>query len=81
VDQPALDLAPTGEGDAVIERREVWFGGWTDTPVLDRERLTPGTRFAGPAIVEEAGGTSVILPGWQVEAHASGALICRREDG
>ena len=81
VDQPALDLAPTGTGNPVIERREVWFGGWTDTPVLDRERLTPGTRFAGPAIVEEAGGTSVILPGWQVEAHANGALICRHEDG
>jgi N-methylhydantoinase A len=80
VDQPALDLAPTGTGDPVIERREAWFGGWTDTPVLDRERLTPGSRFAGPAIVEEAGGTSVIPPGWQVEAHASGALLCRRED-
>ena len=81
VEQPTLDLAPTGTGDAVIEHRKVWFDGWTDTPVMDRERLVPGTRFSGPAIVEEAGGTSVILPRWQVEAHASGALICVREDG
>ena len=65
----------------MIERRQVWFDGWTDTPELDRERLTPGTRFTAPAIIAEAGGTPVIPPGWQVEAHASGALPCRREDG
>ena len=81
VDQPELDLAPQGEGDPLIERRAVWFDGWQDTPVLDRERLVPGSVVTGPAIVEEAGGTSVLPPGWQATAHGSGALVCAREAG
>ena len=32
------------------------------------------------AIVEEAGGTSVVPPGWSVEVHPSGALVCARRD-
>ncbi len=80
VDKPALDLAPRGDGDPLVETRRVWFdGSWVDTPVLDRERLTPGSAFKGPAIVEEAGGTAVVPPGWQVRAHDSGALLCDRE--
>jgi N-methylhydantoinase A len=41
---------------------------------VDRERLVSGSRFQGPAIVEEAGSTAVVPPGWRVEAHGSGAL-------
>jgi N-methylhydantoinase A len=78
VEQPVLELAPASSGDPVLERRRVWFGGWTDTPVLDRERLVPGSALQGPAIVEEAGGTAVIPPGWRALAHASGALLCER---
>ena len=78
VEQPALDLAPRRAGDALLERRPVWFGAWCDTPVLDRERLVPGSAFDGPAIVEEAGGTTVVPPRWRVTAHASGALLCER---
>ena len=76
VDKPALDLAPRGAGDPVVERRPVWFGEWRDTPVLDRERLPAGRRIEGPAIVEEAGGTTVAPPGWTVEVDPSGALRC-----
>ena len=76
VDKPALDFGPRGGGDPLVERRSVWFGGWRDTPVLDRERLAAGSRFEGPAIVEEAGGTPVAPPGWTVEVDPSGALRC-----
>jgi len=76
VPQPVLDLAPRGDGDPLIERRAVWFREWMHTPVLDRERLVPGTAFDGPAIVEEAGGTTVIPPGWHVTADGGGALLC-----
>jgi len=78
VEQPALDLAPRGGGEPLIEHRDVWFGEWMHTPVLDRERLLPGHEFDGPAIVEEAGGTTVIPPGWRARTHDSGALICER---
>ena len=76
VDKPAVDFAPAGSGDPVIERRPVWFGEWCETPVVDRERLAAGWRTEGPAIVEEAGGTTVAPPGWTVEVGPSGALMC-----
>ena len=76
VDKPALDFRPRGTGDPVVERRPAWFGEWRETPVLDRERLTVGSRIEGPAIVEEAGGTTVAPPGWTVEVDRSGALRC-----
>ncbi|MPY69839.1 MAG: hydantoinase/oxoprolinase family protein [Alphaproteobacteria bacterium] len=80
VDKPALVFAQEQNGDPAIETRKVWFDdGWCDCPVLDRARLPAGCVFGGPAIVEEAGGTSVIPPGWRVEVHESGALICRRD--
>ena len=66
------------EAAALIERREVWLDGdWRDCAVYDRAAMSPGFELTGPAIVEEAGGTSVIPPGWTVLVHASGALDCR----
>ena len=76
VDKPVVDFAPAGSGDPVIERRQVWFGEWCETPVVDRERLAAGWRIDGPAVVEEAGGTTVAPPGWTVEVDAGGALMC-----
>ena len=76
IDKPVVDFAPAGSGDPVIERRPVWFGEWCETPVVDRERLAGGWRAEGPAIVEEAGGTTVAPPGWTVEVDSSGALMC-----
>ena len=76
VDKPAVDFAPAGSGDPVIEHRPVWFGEWCETPVVDRERLAAGWRAEGPAVVEEAGGTTVAPPGWTVEVDSSGALMC-----
>lgn len=76
VDKPELDFVPEAAGDPLVEHRKVWFGGWQDTPVLDRARMAAGHRFEGPAIVEEAGGTTVVPAGWKVEVDASGALLC-----
>jgi N-methylhydantoinase A len=77
VDKPRLDFAPDRTGDPLVERRRAWFGGWVDCPVYDRPAMPAGFSLAGPAIVEEAGGTSVVPPGWSVAVHASGALVCR----
>ena len=76
VEKPAVDFMPAGGGDPLIERRPVWFGEWIETPVIGRERLAAGWRIEGPAIVEEAGGTTVVPPGWTVEVDSSGALMC-----
>ena len=60
----------------MVERRPVWFGEWRDTDVIDRESLPVGSRIEGPAIVEEAGGTTVAPPGWTIEVDPGGALMC-----
>ena len=79
IDKPALNFAADAGGDPVIERRQVWFGDdWTDCPIMDRTKMGAGESFQGPMIIEEAGGTSVVPPGWTVTVHESGSLDCRR---
>ena len=78
VDKPTLVFRQEEAGDPLIETRRVWFGdGWCDCPVLNRARLAAGTSIEGPAIIEEAGGTSVVPPDWKIDVHESGALLCR----
>ena len=80
IDKPHLDFKPDASGDPRLETRPVWFDGdWTECPIYDRARMASGFVFDGPAIVEEAGGTSFIPPTWRVSVHASGALDCRRQ--
>src|SRR5271157_1555200 len=51
--------------EAILKRKPVWFDGrWWDTPIYDRDRLEPSTRFAGPAVVAEYSATTVVPPGW-----------------
>jgi 5-oxoprolinase (ATP-hydrolysing) len=51
---------------------------WRDTPVFDRDALAPGARIAGPAIVNERTGTTVIEPGWQVVVSKHNHLVVER---
>ena len=82
IDKPHLEFQPEAGGDPKLETRPVWFdGAWTECPVFDRARMAQGFSFGGPAIVEEAGGTTVVPPSWRVTVHASGALDCRRRSG
>lgn len=78
VDKPTLAFTSDADGNSVLETRQVWFGtGWTDCPIHDRSRLVPGSTLEGPAIIEEAGGTSVVPPGWKITVLPSGVLDCR----
>ena len=59
---------------AIAATREVWLpesGGFVPCPVYDRDRLHPGHRFTGPAIVEQMDATTVVLPAMQasVDPH------------
>ncbi len=50
-------------GRALLEKKEVWFGGrFRPTAFYERTRLEPGTRLAGPAIVAEYSSTTVVPP-------------------
>jgi N-methylhydantoinase A len=66
--------AAGGPADARIGRRPAFFGGrFVDTPVYDGERLGPGHRLEGPAIVEERFTTIVLDPGHRAELDADGS--------
>jgi N-methylhydantoinase A/oxoprolinase/acetone carboxylase beta subunit len=48
------------------------------TPVYRREKLSSSFKAIGPAIVEEAESTTVVLPGWSVRVDENGCLVLTR---
>lgn len=71
--------APVGFGEPYpaepVDYRQVYFGGWSRTPIFQREGLTPGATFKGPAIVEQADTTTVIEPGLTARVDAHGNIL------
>jgi N-methylhydantoinase A/oxoprolinase/acetone carboxylase beta subunit len=49
--------------------------------VWERDRLPAGAELRGPALVEEFGATTVILPGWRGVVDPHGNLRFAREGG
>ena len=64
--------------DAIEETRIFTGGAWRDAPVHRREKLTPGSRIAGPALIIEANQTVVVEPGWQAEVTGRDHILMRR---
>jgi len=62
--------------------RRVLFdaGKAIETTIYDRDRLTVGVTFAGPAIVEQFDATTVVPPGWHALVDRYGNLILERRD-
>ncbi len=58
--------------------RPVFFdeaGDFVETPLYARERLRPGHRIAGPAIIEQMDSTTVLAPGQAADVHPTGVLL------
>jgi N-methylhydantoinase A len=58
--------------------RKAYFpeaSGYIDTPVYDRDALGPGSRFTGPAIIEERESTTVTGPGAVVTVDVHRSLV------
>jgi N-methylhydantoinase A len=67
--------------EALVERRPAWFGGVAlEVPVWERDRLPEQGRLEGPAIVEEFGATTVVLPGWRGSVDEQGNLRFERPE-
>jgi N-methylhydantoinase A len=66
---PLAIEGPDGAHAIKGERPVRWSGGAgsTATAVLDGERLRPGNRFHGPAVVEYVGTTLAVPRGWSAE--------------
>jgi N-methylhydantoinase A len=64
---------------ALTGARPVLFdGAFVDTPIYDRARLGAGDTVDGPAIVEEFGSTTVVLPSLVARVDDFGNLILAR---
>jgi len=81
IDTPRIgmpEIAVEGTLDAaIIGRRELHSGedGTAVALVFDRDRLPPGARFEGPALVEEPTTTTVILAGQCARIDRFGLLL------
>ncbi|MEU0898885.1 hydantoinase B/oxoprolinase family protein [Streptomyces massasporeus] len=53
-------------------------GAWRDVPLHRREDLPPGDTVTGPAIITEAGSTTVVDEGWRAAATDDGHLVMER---
>jgi N-methylhydantoinase A/oxoprolinase/acetone carboxylase beta subunit len=63
---------------ALKARRPAYFpekGGYVETPVYDRYRLSAGLTIPGPAVVEERESTTVLPPGCGGRVDEYGSLI------
>lgn len=70
---PKVSMAP-------LTTIEMWTGNvWQETPVYQRDNLTPGMMINGPAIIIETTGTNVIEVGWQAQLTCRNHLILTRE--
>ena len=49
-----------------------------ETPVYDRKSLRPGNAVAGPAIIIEMTGTTIVEPGWQATVTGLDHLVMTR---
>ena len=78
VDRPELAKLPDGGviADAVKGMRPVDFDvqGIRAAKIYDREKLPAQAEFSGPAIVEEAGSTTVLFPGQSARVDEYGNL-------
>ncbi|MET9409377.1 hydantoinase B/oxoprolinase family protein [Streptomyces sp. NPDC002935] len=53
-------------------------GTWRDVPLHRRENLPPGETVTGPAIIAEAGATTVVDDGWRAATTHDGQLVMER---
>ncbi len=71
---PAATNAPQAEATV-----KAWFAGTEcDTLLYRREKLAAGSQIAGPAIVAEITGTTIVEPGWGARVTEKGHLVLMR---
>ena len=83
--QISLPPRPLSGGDAAAARlgdRAVWFDtrGPVAAACYQRERLAPGNRVFGPALVLQYDSTVLLAPGWTASVDQSGNLLCEKRE-
>ena len=60
---------------AVMREEQVFFGGWMETPIYDRNLLRAGNVLAGPAIIQQDDTTTVLEPGYKGSVDRFGNIL------
>ena len=80
-DLPKRPLQDQSIDDAILGEKAVWFNEKPmPTQLIDRNKLQPGNRFAGPAILLQYDTTIVITPEWETAVDEYGNLIINSTD-
>ncbi|MER7983208.1 hydantoinase B/oxoprolinase family protein [Streptomyces sp. NPDC095817] len=72
--EAAPDSGPAGPATVRLHTE----GAWRDVPLHRREHLPPGEGVTGPALITEAGATTVVDDGWRAATTDDGHLIMER---
>jgi 5-oxoprolinase (ATP-hydrolysing) len=77
----AAEIPEAAQPPPAGERRAYLDGAWRPLPVHLRRDLAPGARLAGPALVYEEHGATVVEPGWSLAVDAAGSLVLTAGSG
>jgi N-methylhydantoinase A len=69
---------PSGSGNPLAGKRMIYFENSAkavQSPIFSRERLTPGYKIAGPAVIQEYACTTVLFPGDSLVVAGTGELV------
>ena len=73
---PPRPMLGTGRGAHSHQQVTVHFAsGMIDVPLYERASLGAGDRIMGPAIISQLDATTLVLPNWTGEVHASGVIL------
>ncbi|MCM0032352.1 hydantoinase B/oxoprolinase family protein [Sandarakinorhabdus limnophila] len=78
---PAAGNAPpaAGSGPAHIATHDIYLGHrWQRCTFYNRAALPTGWRIAGPAVIIDSAGTTLVEPGWQGDVDAAANLVLTR---
>uniref|UniRef100_UPI0026EA955B hydantoinase B/oxoprolinase family protein n=1 Tax=Sandarakinorhabdus limnophila TaxID=210512 RepID=UPI0026EA955B len=78
---PAAGTAPpaAGSGPAHIATHDIYLGHrWQRCTFYNRAALPTGWRIAGPAVIIDSAGTTLVEPGWQGDVDAAANLVLTR---
>jgi N-methylhydantoinase A len=77
IERPNPKQIKAGTGATEAQRRNVYFGKWSEVSVYDRSQLGQGDSIQGPAVIEEFGSTTPIAPNFGAVVDELGNLIIR----
>ena len=69
---PGADIQRAFKGTRLVDFDDL---GRYETRIYERSRLGAGARLEGPAVVEEAAASTVVLPGQDLHVDTFGNLI------